>query len=85
MRRAGEQALDALESLLEQVRKQKSLSERKRGIFYSGSTPFLHFHEDPAGLFADLKVRDQWTRLRVSTKSEQRAFLSKLAAMAVKM
>lgn len=55
VRHAGEQALDALESLLEEVRKQKSLRERKRGIFYKGPTAFLHFHEDPAGIFADLR------------------------------
>jgi hypothetical protein len=29
--------------------------ERKRGVFYLKSKAFLHFHEDPAGLFADLR------------------------------
>ena len=35
----------------------ESLNEKKPGIFYRKSRAFLHFHEDPIGLFAD--VRDQ--------------------------
>jgi hypothetical protein len=29
--------------------------EKKRGVFYFKSRSFLHFHEDPKGLFADLR------------------------------
>lgn len=29
--------------------------EKTRGVFYLKSRAFLHFHEDPAGLFADLR------------------------------
>lgn len=54
MKHAGEAALDQLESLLAQIRKIEGLKEKKRGIFYLKSKAFLHFHEDPAGLFADL-------------------------------
>ena len=75
MKHAGEQALDALEDVLEQIRKQKDLKERKRGVFYKGSVAFLHFHEDPSGLFADLKSGKEWARYPVGTKSERREFL----------
>lgn len=30
------------------------LNEKSRGCFYWKSRGFLHFHEDPKGLFADL-------------------------------
>jgi hypothetical protein len=81
VKHAGDEALDALRGLLEQVRKHKSLIERKRGVFYMKSTAFLHFHEDPAGLFADLRVGKDWKRFPVGTKSEQRVFLSALASV----
>ena len=81
MKHAGEEALDALESVLAKVRKHEWLTERKRGVFYMKSRAFLHFHEDPAGIFADLRVGEHWTRFSVSTKSEQRVFLSKLASI----
>ena len=82
MRHASEQALDALEDVLEQIRKHKRLRERKRGAFYKGSVAFLHFHEDPAGLFADLRMGKEWARWPVGTKSERRQFLLKVAAIA---
>ena len=32
------------------------LTERSRGTFYKKSQAFVHFHEDPAGLFADVRL-----------------------------
>src|ERR1700693_3534759 len=80
MKHANDAALDRLDSLLEQIRKQDGLKERKRGVFYRGSAAFLHFHEDPAGLFADLRVEADWGRVAVNTKTEQRALLAKIKA-----
>ena len=31
------------------------LVEKKRGVFYFRSRSFLHFHEDPKGMFADIR------------------------------
>jgi hypothetical protein len=42
-----------------QVRTLPSLVEKKRGVFYRKSKPFLHFHEDPKGMFADLSDPDE--------------------------
>lgn len=56
MKHAGEATLDALEPLLGELRLLPRLKEKKRGTFYVGSKAFLHFHEDPAGPFADLKT-----------------------------
>lgn len=55
MRHAGTNALDSLEPLLQELRAVPGLVERSRGIFYRKSKSFLHFHEDPAGLFADVR------------------------------
>ena len=79
MRHAGSAALDELEDLLVKVRAHETLLEKKRGTFYRKSSAFLHFHEDPAGMFADLKVGRDWARFRVSTARERAAFLRELA------
>lgn len=55
MRHARAEALDRLEPLLEELRGLPGLVEKGRGIFYRRGKAFLHFHEDPAGLFADLR------------------------------
>jgi hypothetical protein len=70
MKHAGAQALEALEPLLEKLRTIAGLVERKRGIFYRGATAFVHFHEDPAGLFADLRNGPDFERYAVNTKAE---------------
>lgn len=80
MKHAGPAALDTIEELLARVRAHAVLRERKRGSFYLKSSAFLHFHEDPAGMFADLKVRGEFLRFRVSTRKEQAAFLKQVAA-----
>lgn len=69
MKHAGEAALDDLEALLVRVRALPGLSEKKRGIFYRKSRAFLHFHEDPKGLFADVRAADDkdFDRFHVST------------------
>jgi len=36
---------------------------------------FLHFHEDPAGLFADLRCTGDWQRFSVNTKVERDGLL----------
>ena len=78
VKHAGPTALDELEPLLVEMRKCNGLRERKRGAFYRGGSGFLHFHEDPEGPFADLKLKagDDFTRFRVATAAERKRFLS---------
>jgi len=78
MKHAGPQALDVLEDLLAAVRQHGNLKEKKRGTFYCKSSGFLHFHEDPAGMFADLKTGDDYERLPVNTAGERRRFLARV-------
>lgn len=80
MKHAGPQALDELEPLLREIRKLEGLIEKKRGTFYCRGSAMLHFHEDPAGFFADLKVDGEFTRLTVNTKREEAAFLRRAGA-----
>jgi hypothetical protein len=72
MNHAGEEALDQLEEL----RSTAGLIEKKRGVFYRKSEAFLHFHEDPSGLHADVRVGAEFERLRVETKKERAALLA---------
>ena len=58
MRHARPAALDQLEPLLARLRAIAGLKEKSRGVFYRGAKAFLHFHEDPAGLFADIRTAD---------------------------
>ena len=76
MKHATSNALDALEGLLVQIRTLDTLLERKRGVFYRKSSAFLHFHEDPAGFFADIRTGPEWERLPVNTAKERKALLS---------
>lgn len=75
MKHATATALDALEPLLEQLRGIDGLTERRRGTFYRKSSAFLHFHEDRAGFFADLKAGPAWHRLPATTARDRRALL----------
>lgn len=76
MKHATAAALDRLEPLLASLRKIEGMSERSRGVFYRKGRAFLHFHEDPEGLFADLREGDEFVRHRVSTVAERKRFLA---------
>ena len=76
MRHATAAALRSLAALLEQIRKKRGIKEKKLGIFYRKSKPFLHFHQDPDGLFADLNTGADFARYPVTTPREQQVFLS---------
>jgi hypothetical protein len=72
MRHAGAETLAALTPLLRRLRAIAALTERRPGVFYLRSRAYLHFHEDPAGVFADLKADlNEFTRLRATTRAEQ--------------
>ena len=83
MKHAGPQALDSLEHILRELRKMPGLTEKKRGTFYRRASAFIHFHEDPAGFFADLKIDGEFVRYPVNTKRDEAALL-KTAAAALK-
>jgi hypothetical protein len=75
MKHATAAALDQID-----VRRLETLKERTRGVFYRGSTAFLHFHEDPAGMFADLRTDTGWERLPVNRMSDQASLVRAIKA-----
>jgi hypothetical protein len=78
MKHASPATLDVLEPLLAEIRTLSGLKERSRGVFYLKSRAFLHFHEDPKGLFAD--VRDasgrDFDRIDVTGEAGRTALLA---------
>jgi hypothetical protein len=82
VKHAGSDALDSLEALLEDLRQVPGLREKNRGTFYRRSRAFLHFHEDPTGLFADVRFGDDFERVRVNTPEEQDMLLRRVRSEA---
>ena len=78
MKHAGSEALDSIEPMLAQIRRVPGLTERSRGVFYKRSKAYLHFHEDPSGMHADVRFNDEFERYRVETGAEQEVLLDLL-------
>ena len=76
MKLAGAGALDALGDLLNSLRARSTLVEKRPGIFYVRDRAFLHFHEDRAGLFADLRQGGEWQRLPVNDPDDHARLLA---------
>jgi hypothetical protein len=76
MKHAGHETLDVLDELLKKLRTLPQLTEKKRGTFYKKSVAFLHFHEDPAGIFADIKFDGEFKRFQANTAKQQDTILA---------
>jgi hypothetical protein len=82
MKHAGPASLERLAPLLVELRTLPGLVERKPGTFYLRSQAFLHFHEDPAGLFVDVKLDlASFTRQPVNNREEEQALLAAVRAV----
>jgi len=79
MKHATPATLQSIDDLLVQIRKRPQLRERTLGSFYFKSKGYLHFHEDPAGIFADVKLDHvDFSRLRATTVAERRTLLKEI-------
>jgi hypothetical protein len=78
-RHAGKETLDLLEPLLRDLGAAPGLVERSRGVFYRRSRAFLHFHEDPSGVYADVRTGDEFELLPVSSDDERARLLGRVA------
>src|SRR6516225_5897210 len=76
VKHAGAVALEALSDLLESLRMRVLLVERRPRIFYLKGKAFLHFHEDRAGLFADVRDGGDWHRLPADSAGERAEILA---------
>lgn len=79
VKHAGPEALDRLGPLLEELRSVPGLVEKRPGVFYRKSKALLHFHEDPSGLYVDVRVAAEFERLRVETADERAALLAMIS------
>jgi hypothetical protein len=78
MRHATAETLKELAPLLEELRSVPGLVEKRPGIFYRKSRAFLHFHEDPSGLHADIRFEDEFERVRAETAVEREAVMERV-------
>jgi hypothetical protein len=75
MKHASAAILRQIEGVLAELRTLEGLKEKSPGAFYRNGSAFLHFHEDPAGIFADLKVEGDWKRRAINNRATQAALL----------
>jgi hypothetical protein len=69
-------APDELATLLEELRRLPGLVEKKRGVFYRRSQSFLQLHEDPSGLYADVRApHGDFLRFQMIAKEDQAELL----------
>jgi hypothetical protein len=82
VKHAGPVALATIVPLLDELRVVDGLIEKSPGTFYRRSRAFLHFHEDPTGIYADVRLHPDgdFTRLRATTATEQRRLLRQVRA-----
>jgi hypothetical protein len=78
MKHAGPATLARIASLLDALRARPALRETRPGVFSLKSRAFLHFHDDPSGVFADVRLADDFVRMPVTTRSEQADLLERI-------
>ena len=80
MKHAGPRTLARISPLLGELRARFVLREKRPGVFYLKSHGFLHFHDDPSGIFADVRLADEFVRLPVTSSSQQSDLLERIDA-----
>lgn len=80
MKHATPATLKDLAPLLDRLRDFDELIEKTPGSFYRKSKAFLHFHEDPLGIFVDVRLVPEasFTRRRVTTQRERAALIAEV-------
>lgn len=78
MKHAGKEALERLEAFLAELRQRDKLQEKRLGIFYLKSRAFLHFHEDPKGMFADIRLGTEFSRYPINTTTQRNRLIDKV-------
>jgi hypothetical protein len=78
MKHAGPATLARISPLLAQLRARPLLREARPGVFELNSRAFLHFHDDPSGVFADVRLAGDFVRLPVTTSLEQADLLERV-------
>ena len=78
MRHATPETIEELGDLISALRGIDGITEKRPGAFSRGSRAFLHFHDDPSGYYADVRLGADFERFRVTTRREQQALVSRI-------
>jgi hypothetical protein len=70
--------LDRIAPLLDILRAHPALREPRPTVFQLNDRDFLHFHDEPEGIFADVRLTNGFVRLPVSSHSEQLELLERI-------
>jgi len=70
--------LDCLAPLLAVLRGHPALREVRPTEFHLDGRDFVHFHETPDGIFADVRLSKGQIRVSVSTQAEQSELLDRM-------
>lgn len=70
--------LDLLQPLLEVLRAHPALREVRPTAFHFDNRDFVHFHDEPEGIFADVRLRKGVVRMPASSSSEQAELLERI-------
>lgn len=70
--------LEALGPLLEVLRAHPALEETRPASFSLSGRDFLHFHENPRGIFADVLLAKGRIHMPVSTPTEQGELIDRI-------
>ncbi len=78
MKHAGPSTFARIPHLLGELRARPVLGEMRPGVFYLKSRAFLHFHDDPSGIFADVRLAEDFVRLPVTSRAQQSDLLERI-------
>jgi hypothetical protein len=70
--------LDRIAPLLEILRAHPALCEVRPTVFHLNGRDFLHFHDEPEGIRADVRLTKSFVRVPVSSRSEQLELLERI-------
>jgi hypothetical protein len=70
--------LDRIAPLLDALRAHPALSEVRPAEFMLDGRDFLHFHDEPEGVFADVRLAEGRVSMPVSSSAEQAEFLERI-------
>ncbi len=74
-----ESTLETLSPLLNFLRSYEVLEETRGTKFLLKGKDFVHFHDDPDGLWADALLAKGRVRMSVATREEQAELMGKIA------
>ena len=71
-------ALEQIAPLLDVLRANPALREVRPTAFHLDGRDFVHFHDEPGGVVADVRLTRGVVRMRVSTDPEQAELLERI-------